>query len=536
MIKCPKCDTENPEIAAFCIECRTPLKKKEPTPGSGEPGENDNPECSDRGEPVKYESPLSPPEDEDEAPRFESEGSSNTDLDSPCYVSTVSHTTKEGRKIGTRIAIIAGLVCILTVSIIYALRSTHSGKTVSGHIADSSSTPQKSKTHTSSGKKYQTTSMKNSAEKLGKQVVVTAYKVNVRSFPEIKRANIIGRLEKGDVKTITNIENKAGRDWYQIRIGDTNAWISSKVCRVLDRPLSPITSYLSGSSATSNPSAHLKNRYPEEYNALHQKLKHCYSNEELDRLFSSREVTVIDDAYWKKLRFLASPLSIKKQKAKHKNWLPILVNDKTVNKGFSFYKENLQYFRTTYQKTGVAPSDIIAILNWESRFGKYRGKFNVLKTFTAQYFYIDSVERDLYENGAYNVPDTMNRPDALKRIAKLKRRALSNLSQLLIQSKMVGFNPLLVKGSWAGAIGIPQFMPASMSYAADGNGDGVIDLNSMPDAIMSIASFLSHHRYHKKGKKYAIRRYNPQDDYVNGVMMYSERVEKLGARPNKLMN
>jgi membrane-bound lytic murein transglycosylase B len=60
-------------------------------------------------------------------------------------------------------------------------------------------------------------------------------------------------------------------------------------------------------------------------------------------------------------------------------------------------------------------------------------------------------------------------------------------------------DPLSFYGSFAGAIGLPQFMPGSIRrFAVDFDGDGKIDLRNSPaDAIGSIASFLSQHGWRR---------------------------------------
>jgi membrane-bound lytic murein transglycosylase B len=57
----------------------------------------------------------------------------------------------------------------------------------------------------------------------------------------------------------------------------------------------------------------------------------------------------------------------------------------------------------------------------------------------------------------------------------------------------INFND--INGSWAGAFGIPQFLPSSfLKFAVDGNGDGVIDLFDMEDAIYSVGNYLCKHK------------------------------------------
>ena len=66
------------------------------------------------------------------------------------------------------------------------------------------------------------------------------------------------------------------------------------------------------------------------------------------------------------------------------------------------------------------------------------------------------------------------------------------LKELLLLARDTGIDPLAIKGSYAGAMGLPQFMPSSYRrYAVDYDGDGAIDLLGSPaDAIGSIASYM----------------------------------------------
>jgi membrane-bound lytic murein transglycosylase B len=275
----------------------------------------------------------------------------------------------------------------------------------------------------------------------------------------------------------------------------------------------------------------LKTRYPAQYRTLYKKVKSYFTEEQFDRIMSRRDGIELDNVHRKKLVFIASPQSIAQQKQQHKDWIPLLVNEKTLKNGHEFFQKHRRIFKSAYQKTGVAPGDIISILNWESKLGEKTGTYRTFNIFVGQYFYIDEIEKELFITGAYNKKDAMPRHKALKRLQTIKKRALSNLAQLLMQSKIKGFDPMLVKGSWAGAIGLPQFMPVSMKFAHDGDGDGTIDLNTIPDAIMSVAFYLKLHRYHDKGKKYAFMRYNAEDDYVQGVMLYSQKIEAIGVKP-----
>jgi membrane-bound lytic murein transglycosylase B len=297
-----------------------------------------------------------------------------------------------------------------------------------------------------------------------------------------------------------------------------------------------------GIAAAESPSEHFKtlvNAYPGdktdlsqlhpvEFNQLYAKVKDHFSREELKAVLSKTAAIQLDEFHMKRIVFVASPDSVRVQSQQHVDWVPKLVNDETLKKGVTFFQQHNATFKRAYQKTGVKPQDIIAILNWESRLGEQKGQYDIFKIFVGQAFYIDDIEKKLYREGAYNKEGAMPRDEALKRIERIKQRALTNLGETLIQSRKIGIDPYSIKGSWAGAIGIPQFMPASMGYAADGDGDGIIDLNTIPDSILSVSTYLQRNGYHSKGSKYAFKRYNQDEMYMRGVSLYSEEVEKRG--------
>ena len=87
-----------------------------------------------------------------------------------------------------------------------------------------------------------------------------------------------------------------------------------------------------------------------------------------------------------------------------------------------------------------------------------------------------------------------------------------------------------MKGSWAGAFGICQFIPSSyVRFAVDGNGDGVIDLFDFRDAVASIANYLKAHGWENgrlEAKRQAIYAYNHCDSYVDAVLAYAKATKE----------
>ena len=276
-------------------------------------------------------------------------------------------------------------------------------------------------------------------------------------------------------------------------------------------------------------------KYDEKsFDALFKAVSKHYSREELrkivERSLESDELTE------KNLAFIYSPVSIKKQEEAHASLTDRMVNDETVKKGVDFFHKYKDLFCETYSETKVEASDIIGILNWESRLGLVTGEQKIIKIFAAQYFFGEARNSELIKSGEYGKEGAMTVEAGKKRVERLRRNALSNMSALLIQAKEKKFDPLEVKGSWAGAIGFPQFMPASMKFAKDGNGDGKIDLFVMEDAIVSVANYLKLHNYSKKGKVAAFKAYNNDKIYAEGVKKYSDLLKNAGVKPDLCQN
>ncbi len=212
----------------------------------------------------------------------------------------------------------------------------------------------------------------------------------------------------------------------------------------------------------------------------------------------------------------AAPGSIRNQNMDHSRYRQRLLQKNRVEAGALFLQEHKDLLREAEKRYGVAQQDIVSILMWESGLGKITGDTPVFNVLLAQLLYLEDARR------THSEPNAQDR----KRFDKLKGRAVANLSALLRLSKELGQDPTVQRGSWAGAIGYPQFMPASLKYAADGDGDGLIDLHHWPDVIFSVAKYLHEHGYNTSypGRKRGIYRYNPLDSYVNGVIAYADAI------------
>jgi membrane-bound lytic murein transglycosylase B len=139
------------------------------------------------------------------------------------------------------------------------------------------------------------------------------------------------------------------------------------------------------------------------------------------------------------------------------------ITNKRIGLGADFWNTNRKLFEAAEER-GVAPSVIAGILGVETIFGQNKGNFRVLDALvTLGFFY--PPRADFFRG---------------------------ELEQFLLLAREENVDPLLIVGSYAGAMGIPQFMPSSYrKYAVDSNGDGRRDLWMSPDdAVGSVANYL----------------------------------------------
>ncbi|MGH8649821.1 MAG: lytic murein transglycosylase B, partial [Burkholderiales bacterium] len=138
-----------------------------------------------------------------------------------------------------------------------------------------------------------------------------------------------------------------------------------------------------------------------------------------------------------------------------------------INGGLKFWQEHAATLARARREFGVPEEVIVATIGVESIYGRNTGRFGVLEALTML---------------AFNYP-----PRA--------QRFRSELEHYLLLAREARFDAMRVKGSYAGAIGIPQFLPSSYRrYAVDFDGDGRRDLvNSVADAIGSVANYYRSH-------------------------------------------
>jgi membrane-bound lytic murein transglycosylase B len=146
---------------------------------------------------------------------------------------------------------------------------------------------------------------------------------------------------------------------------------------------------------------------------------------------------------------------------------PIFVTERRIREGTDFWIAHRQALDQAAVRSGVAPEYLAAILGVETYYGRLTGSYRVI---------------DALATLAFDYPAR----------AKFFR---DELEQFLLLTRDMRLDPLSVKGSYAGAMGAPQFMPSNYRrFAVDADADGRIDLwNNWPDVCASVGNYLKEH-------------------------------------------
>jgi len=145
------------------------------------------------------------------------------------------------------------------------------------------------------------------------------------------------------------------------------------------------------------------------------------------------------------------------------------INPAQINNGVQFWRRHQDTLSRAAAESGVPAEVIVAVIGIETRYGTTLGSHPVLDSLTTL---------------------TLQYPRRQKFFGR-------QLEEFLLLTHEQSLDPFSIRGSYAGAIGIPQFMPSSYrEYAVDFSGDGRADLvNQTEDAIGSVANYLSRFKW-----------------------------------------
>jgi membrane-bound lytic murein transglycosylase B len=168
-----------------------------------------------------------------------------------------------------------------------------------------------------------------------------------------------------------------------------------------------------------------------------------------------------------------------------KNWRAYrarFIDPVRINAGVAFWETHADALARAERQYGVPAEIIVGIIGVETVYGRNTGNFRVMDAVTTL---------------AFDYPNTPNRESRMTFFR-------GEVENTLLFARESGIDPFTLLGSYAGAIGWPQFMPSSIRrFAVDFDGDAKIDLRNSPvDAIGSVAHFLVEHGW-KSGEPIA---------------------------------
>ncbi len=168
------------------------------------------------------------------------------------------------------------------------------------------------------------------------------------------------------------------------------------------------------------------------------------------------------------IRLMTPPRRIPGRKRRGRPWYKYqrkFITSNHINNGIRYWRRNRHILKRAEKKYGVPAEIIIAIIGVETRYGRNKGGFRIIDALKTLSF------------------DYLRRADFFRQ----------ELEHFFLLAREEGSNPLTLKGSYAGAFGIGQFMPSSFRrYAVDFNGDGRRDIwNNHADAIGSVANYFN---------------------------------------------
>jgi len=172
---------------------------------------------------------------------------------------------------------------------------------------------------------------------------------------------------------------------------------------------------------------------------------------------------------------------------KPKNWNAYsgrFIEPIRIGAGVRFWNENADTLARAEAQYGVPAEIIVGIIGVETIYGRDTGRFRVV---------------DALATLAFAYPEAPNRSE---RMAFFR----DELANTLLLARKEGIDPFSLLGSFAGAVGMPQFMPGNiLKYGVDYDGDGIVDLRGSPaDAIGSVANFLVEHGWDRNNSGPAV--------------------------------
>lgn len=217
-----------------------------------------------------------------------------------------------------------------------------------------------------------------------------------------------------------------------------------------------------------------------------------------------------------------------------------LVSDEAVRKSGQFIDSHGESFQRAEKEYGVPPKVISSLLWIETRHGALTGRFHV----PSVYLHLMQGPRPQNQDALLKIAIKKNRKDKRFTTVELRERirertekraqwAAEQIEALafIYEKKMKDLRKL--KGSFAGAFGLPQFIPSSYRiWASSGTAQAAPDLFSPEDAILSVGNYLKVHGWKaddRSAQLESLMKYNQSRDYAESILEIARRLDSRQA-------
>lgn len=215
--------------------------------------------------------------------------------------------------------------------------------------------------------------------------------------------------------------------------------------------------------------------------------RHGYNRQHLNGIISNAQATA-----WMRKMARKDDRPLRRKKSNKKRSTPSwsryrshFLTSRHINAGVAFYKKNRRALERAERQYGVPKEYIMGILGVETIFGGNVGKNRAIDALTTMAF--KTTRRSKYFE--------------------------SELESYLLMTRSARLDPLQPKASYAGALGLSQFMPSNIKkYGVDFDGDGSVNLWKPDDAIASIARYFKGHGW-RTGEMVAVPARNRGSGY-----------------------